>query len=258
MATTPSSNSLSISSPAGLDRLTLFESFSQILQRVSVELASDDVLNAACQSIVETLPMVDHAGIILFQPPYHAGKVVAEYPLQGGIGQEIVLGDYPAYNRLKLQFKTLVLNDIAAPEVANEIGAENQKTLLSFGVQSVLILPLAVQDRFIGSIGLDVFRQKHVFSTAEIEVMQAVASQIAISIRNAQLFAEAESQVASQAMIERITHRLPLRTDLHTLLATAAGELAKLLNAGQSRIYLKTDATESSLSSSPSDLPEQN
>lgn len=228
------------------ERLELLEGLSQVAQRVSAELASEAVLIAACQSIVESLEGIDHVGIVINDHAPDFGTVLAEYPMTGTIGQKIQLAGYVVYERQKVTLAPIVIDNVA--EAVAELGP-NRETLMAYGIKSVMILPLFVQNQFLGSLGLDAIHQVHKFTAAEIEVLTAIAAQIAISIQNAQLFEEAQRATRSQAFINSITAKFQGISDVETVLSTTLAELSRFLGADHAFIRIVPPATEDSVDS---------
>ncbi len=235
------------------ERLELYEGLSQVAQRVSAELASEAVLVAACQSIVEALQGIDHVGIVINDHAPEYGTVLAEYPVTGAIGQKIQLAGYVVYEKQKETLAPFVIDNVA--EAVEELGP-NRETLMAFGIKSVMILPLFVQNQFLGSLGLDALTQVHHFTPAEIEILTAIAAQIAVSIQNAQLFEEAQRNARYQSFINSITAKFQGISDVETLLSTSLAELSRVLGADRGFIRIVPVVADESLEqSSPVNMP---
>lgn len=235
------------------ERLELYEGLSQVAQRVSAELASEAVLVAACQSIVEALQGIDHVGIVINDHAPDYGTVLAEYPITGAIGQKIQLAGYVVYERQKETLAPFVIDSVA--EAVEELGP-NRETLMAFGIKSVMILPLFVQNQFLGSLGLDALTEVHHFTAAEIEILTAIAAQIAVSIQNAQLFEEAQRNARYQSFINSITAKFQGISDVETILSTSLAELSRILGADRGFIRLVPSVADESLEeSSPVHMP---
>ncbi len=229
------------------ERLELFEGLSQVAQRVSAELASEAVLVAACQSIVEALHGIDHVGIVINDHAPEYGTVLAEYPITGAIGQKIQLAGYVVYEQQKVSLAPFVIDNVA--EAVEDLGP-NRETLMAFGIKSVMILPLFVQNQFLGSLGLDALKQLHHFTAAEIEILTAIAAQIAVSIQNAQLFEEAQRNARYQSFINSITAKFQGISDVETILSTSLAELSRILGADRGFIRIVSSAADESLEQS--------
>ncbi|MBI5930446.1 MAG: GAF domain-containing protein [Chloroflexi bacterium] len=223
------------------ERLELLEGLSQVAQRVSAELASEGVLIAACQSIVESLKGIDHVGIVINDHAPEYGTVLAEYPITGAIGQKIQLAGYVVYDKQKETLAPFVIDNVA--KAVEELGP-NRETLMAFGIKSVMILPLFVHDEYLGSLGLDALKQEHKFTPAEIEILTAIAAQIAISIQNAQLFEEAQRNARYQSFINSITAKFQGISDVETVLSTTLGELSRILGADRGFIRIVPAAVD--------------
>lgn len=229
-----------------VERLRLFKGLSQVVQRVSVELASEQVLVAACRSVVEAIEGVDHAGIVLNDNAPVSGTLVAEFPSRAAIGQRLQFEGYEVYNQMQQTLMPIVINDVNS---AKDLLGPNFKFLAAMGIKSLMVIPLVVQNEFIGSIGVDSTRMSHQFTSAEIEVMSAVAAQLAISIRNAELFEQLEARTKELAkanqlkseFLAKMSHELrtPMNSILgfsETLLSGIYGELNERQHDRVSRI----------------------
>ncbi len=221
-------------------RLELFEQLSVVVQRVWAELAEEEVLNAACQSIVEAVEDVDRVGIVLNDNAPISGTVVAGYP-SDVVGQQLELEDYWVYEQMQKNQSPIVVNNVAEAEA--ELGA-NRELLMQFGVRSILILPLVVQNKLIGSLGLDAIQNTHEFTDIEVDVLSAIASQIAISLQNARLFESLQDRARSQEIVNRVLENLPLRSDVSTLLNTTGQQVGNMLGATHFRIHLGASEIE--------------
>lgn len=212
-----------------LEQLRLFKGLSQVAQRVSAELASEQVLVAACQSVQEAIEGIDHVGIILNDQAPISGIVVAEYPLNGAIGQRLRLQGYRLYEEMVQSLSPVVVNDMSS---AHELLGPNYDLLIRLGIKSLMVVPLVVQNEFIGSIGIDATQQLHQFTAAEIDVIRAIASQLAISVRNAQLFEELSARTSELLEANRLKSEFlakmshELRTPMNSILGFSDALLA--------------------------------
>jgi hypothetical protein len=220
------------------ERIILFNKLSGALLRVTAEMASQEVLVAACQTITETMSSVDHVGIVFNDNAPVSGTVVAEYPSTGAIGQPLQLEGYTVYEYFLRTKSPFVVNNVA--EAFQELGP-NRAVLMEYGIKSVLILPLVVQDELIGSIGMDAIENLHTFSPTEIEVMQLAAAQIAGSIYTSRLFEDVQFRISSQALMDQIIQQLSLRGDVNLLIKTAATDLGEFLGATTAHIHLSAE-----------------
>lgn len=220
--------------PIVMERLNLYESLSKLVQRIWTELSEADVLNSACKGIVDLIQHVDRVGIVYNDDAPNYGHVVAAYPADV-IGQSIQLEGNWVFERFRVDTSPIVVNDVATAE--EQLGP-NRDILLNFGVKSIMILPLVVSGQLIGTLGLDALTQRHTFTEAEVDVLSAISGQMAVGLQNAQLFKMLQERTASQELFNQVIAKLPLRSDINTLLQTTSTSLGQLLGASRVAIHL--------------------
>lgn len=206
-------------------QVRLMQSLYQITREVSTSLEVNEIIRHATQSVVETLNIA-HATVLLYDHTLTSGEVVAEYPDKGAIGVKVTLLDNNAMDQLR-QFQAVIIENIdnSAPEVLGASKAIAQK----FGIKSMLIMPLASGGSLLGAMTIDVYDQPRPFTTEEIEVVQALGSQLSNSIRNAQLFAELGQRAKQFELIAELSRRAMSSLDRDAILAIVAEQTAQLI-----------------------------
>ncbi len=81
-------------------------------------------------------------------------------------------------------------------------------------VQSLLMLPVVAYERPVGLLELMESRRRHEFSEREVKLAQALASQAAIAIENARLYAERERRITELSILTEIGQRLSSALEL--------------------------------------------
>ncbi|MBL8096937.1 MAG: GAF domain-containing protein [Anaerolineales bacterium] len=127
-------------------------------------------------------------------------------------------------------------------KVANQarVAAERYDNPLLPGTESELALPLVVSDTALGAVSVQSIKA-NAFGEADIQVLQSMASQIAIAIRNAQLVGHLErrtAQVLDAAAIGQSVSTLLVEDEL---LRTAAQQIQERFGFSGVGLYL-TDA----------------
>jgi GAF domain-containing protein/CheY-like chemotaxis protein len=122
-----------------------------------------------------------------------------------------------------------ILND---PEVS--LSATTRATVEREGYRAVLSVPLVSKGEVLGALAA-YWWEPHTPSESEISVMSALASQAAVALDNARLFAQERDRKASLSSLLEINKKIGALAAPEALLASIAEEAARLLevdNAG--------------------------
>lgn len=215
-------------SPTGPLRrqITMMRSLYEVTRNVSTTLETHEVLGRATQSIVETLSVAS-AAIILYNANFTTGEVVAEYPARGALGTKLDLLASPIVEHLKRDPKPIVIDNI--DDALNMMGA-SQGVAQRLGVKSMIIAPMLVRNALLGSVNISAFGEFRKFNSEEVEGVQAIAVQLAVSIRNAQLFEELESRAAQLERIASLSRSVMSTLDRDAILRQIADQTPQLIN----------------------------
>jgi len=204
----------------------------QKIQEISSSLNSSldlvKVLTNACEVFIELID-VDHCGVVLINPDGVTGQLVAEYPPTSLLGTN-------------LETVSRLLENSALFSVANVPADPILSNLESFkvlGIKSVLIVPLVVQGKFIGSIGLDAIENYHQFTEEEQTMCRVLADQIAIAITNAHTY-QAERLARLQAdTLRDVAAILNETLDLEEVLTRILDQLKRGVTSHTTAIFLR-------------------
>ena len=99
-------------------------------------------------------------------------------------------------------------------EVDNDAVLQRSASLSSFGVRSVMAVPLRYQadeTEWLGVIQVDSSATANVFGPAELELLRAIASPAALAIKNAMLVRQVQTVLSDEwRRLERVVRDLPL------------------------------------------------
>jgi len=90
-------------------------------------------------------------------------------------------------------------------------------------------VPLIYSDQVLGVISIQNYQDANAYNTTQLHLLQAVAGQIAIALRNAHLFQLTQEQAARANALNQIARAVNTKLDLDTILTIVADEVARLI-----------------------------
>jgi len=175
----------------------------QILNRLSMTIANlkdeDELLSYSVQAITESLN-VDHGGVVLMSSDALYGTVEAEYPPIGMVGTVLPLTDNPLTElMMRDPNNPIVIEDMATDDRVN---AETRQYLTTqAGIHGMVILPILLQEKLIGTIGLDMYTPGRKFDVEVIRTANTMAAQVGIALQNVRLLNDSRRRAEQLARV---------------------------------------------------------
>ncbi len=106
-----------------------------------------------------------------------------------------------------------------------------------FSQQAMLLVPVSGRE---GSTGFIVCLSEHrqLWSAAEVDLMQAIAQQLEIAVRQAQLYERTQKQAQRERVVNQITAQTRQSLDLQTILQQAIAQLLDALDVDRCLVHL--------------------
>lgn len=206
----------------------------KFLTLLNPSLNLDEMLTNVARQLVDMFG-VDHSGMLLFEKGDEEGVVLAEFPAQGAVGLRVPLVDYPLLDQLIEEQKPIFVFDAQHDPIMG--GA--RPTMQALGIQSIVIIPLVVQGRIMGSLSLDVISDWRAFTTEELELCHIIGNQIAVAV-DYTFSLEAVERGRQQAQrLREINRVLSQSLDPDEVLHLILEQLEKVLPVDGSSIYLR-------------------
>lgn len=201
----------------------------QQLNQLLLEMASlrneAELLKAGLRGLVGLLG-VDHAAMMMTELDPVYSRVVSEFPSHGAVGQRIEMQTNPLRTQLlDHPDKMALVQDVDNDPLVN---ADVRAMLKPLGVQAILVLPLLVQGRMIGTVGMDIYQKGRRFSDDMIGLAQAVITQLSINIQNVRLLLQSEERVNQLQQVTSVGQALHASLQLDDILNAMLVETPRL------------------------------
>lgn len=217
-----------------LQRTRNREAIQEVLSIINSKSSLQEILETVCSAVVE-LFHVDHSGLVRFADDFTEGTVVAEYPHMGMGSQPIPVQNVPVEEQLLTSKKPFMTSNIAEEPGLGPV----YHLLHEHNIQSILIIPIILKDKVLGSFSLDVIGRSYHFTNEEIELSEIFAVQIAIAIQNAELLAETKKRAHQLETLRQTTLALTANFNQDTPLQNIIHQAINLLQvrSGGIKVY---------------------
>lgn len=214
---------------------------SQLLNEINNQVRStldlDEVLQAACHLLGETFNC-SRVSILVNESEEGDWLITrGEYKTDdytSQLGTRVPLADNPHLHRLMSQSGPLaVTRFLEFPS----LGEETRQLVQALGIKSMLAIATSYQGKINGIIGLHQCDREREWSQWEQDLLEGVASQLAIAINQAQLYSATRAAAQRESLLRLITNQIRSTLDLNTVLNTAVRGVRKLLNTDRVVIY---------------------
>ncbi len=190
---------------------TIHQEVSRILGDISFLIALYD----AVQNTIEIPYMYEEGSVTRLDP----------FPLGEGITSILI----------KTRKPLMVVED--TDRRLKELGAK----IIGAPAKSWLGVPLLVAGDVIGAMVVQDIEHEHRFDEDDQQLMTTLASQVAVTVRNARLLEISQRRTERERLLNQISSKLRSSTDINAILATTADELCKAL--GARRVHIKISPT---------------
>lgn len=147
----------------------------QIIAASAASLEPEGILEVVCRELVHALDM-SYANAGLFKENKTELRIVVEHNTKKGVSE--LYRTVPVSSNPALQFLLTHRCPFVAPDIQTEARLTQMRDLLQQrGTVSLLLLPLLVEGRVVGSLALESERL-HQFSSEEISLVWSVADQV--------------------------------------------------------------------------------
>jgi GAF domain-containing protein/DNA-binding LacI/PurR family transcriptional regulator len=210
------------------DELTVIN---EIGQTLTARLSVDEVLRDVHQAASRLLDATN-----FYVAFYDADEQEIVFPFDTTASDDTKPVSMPADRGLTgyvIRNRKSVLIKENLPERLAEIGIE----LLGKPALSWLGVPIILGEQVLGMMSVQSYTTAHAYDEHDLELLTALASQMAIALQNARMFEEAGARARQERVIREISDQMQRAADMEALMRITAEELNRAL--GGSRTYVR-------------------
>jgi PAS domain S-box-containing protein len=160
----------------------------------------NQILTVVCAELAAMMSLPQAAATLLTEDQSEL-EVVAEYCAPGrlsAMGMRIPLAGNEASQYVITSRRPIVLHNAQEDARTSAFHAIGRRR----GTVSLLIVPLIIRDRVVGTIGLDSITE-YAFSNAEIQLAQNVAATVSQALENTQLYVAVQQELSERTRAEQ-------------------------------------------------------
>ena len=159
---------------------------------------------------------------------YNAG----DYPMQ--LGMKVPIMGNPHLEAIISQQESLAVTKFIDFPGLNE---QSRQISIDLEIKSMLAVATRYQGEVNGVIGLHQCDREREWTDWERQLLEGVASQLAIAINQAKLYSQTRRQAEQESLLRLIGNQIRSTLDLNTILQTAVREVRQLLQCDRVIIY---------------------
>ena len=221
---------------------------SNLLNQINNEIRStldiEQILTSACRLLGQALNC-SRASILVKESKtdktlntrgeYNAG----DYPMQ--LGMKVPITGNPHLEAVVSQQESLAVTKFIEFPGLNE---QSRQISIDLEIKSMLAVATRYQGEVNGVIGLHQCDREREWTDWERQLLEGVASQLAIAINQAKLYSKTRRQAEKESLLRLIGNQIRSTLDLGTILQTAVREVRQLLQCDRVIMYQFEDNWE--------------
>jgi diguanylate cyclase (GGDEF)-like protein len=170
----------------------------RIVQAMRETLILEAVLHTTVDQLHEVLQV---SRCSIFQPAAdQEARATIAYISQATAERESLLGItcdlYHCYEEALIHDQSTVIHNV------DDLPEQVQTVAESYGIRSAILMPLLYQQSYLGGICLQQCDRQRTWTEDEVALVKAIADQCAIAIHQAQLYQQAQTELAERQRIE--------------------------------------------------------
>jgi len=218
-------------------QIQFYDLVNQINKEIISTLDLDQVLSSACQHLGQIIKCSRVSVLVKESHSDHEFTTKNEYN-QGGylsqLGIKLNADDNAHLRALLSQSQPLALTKF---KEFPGFGETTKALIDQLDIQSMLAVAVRYQGEVQGIIGLHQCDHEREWQDWEIQLLEGIASPLAIAIHHAQLYQESRAKGEQEALLRLVINQIRSSLDLTAILNTAVAGVRQVLNTDRVVIY---------------------
>jgi len=218
-------------------QIQFYDLVNQINKEIISTLDLDQVLSSACQHLGQIIKCSRVSVLVKESHSDHEFTTKNEYN-QGGylsqLGIKLNVDDNAHLQTLLSQSQPLALTKF---KEFPGFGETTKALIDQLDIQSMLAVAVRYQGEVQGIIGLHQCDHEREWQDWEIQLLEGIASPLAIAIHHAQLYQESRAKGEQEALLRLVINQIRSSLDLTAILNTAVAGVRQVLNTDRVVIY---------------------
>ena len=171
----------------------------RIIKTITSSLDTISIYNKICEELALSIN-VPQAALAIVDYPAGQARVVAEYLEPGrpsGLGDVIPLVNNPIMELLQSTHKSLVISDIRTDPRLKAV----KEILERRGTISMLLVPIIVRGKLLGSLGLDAIEPR-LFSERDVRIAESIASAVGQTVELTEVYEDQSRELQLRQLVE--------------------------------------------------------
>lgn len=165
------------------------EAIIDLTQWILATLDSKELLYRVVTKIADVMP-VTRCSIIRVDWLHKSAYVVSSFEDPDIVGIKINLRKYPEISEALRLRKPVLVKDVLTDPLMKRV----KDIIGPLGIRSILVVPIFLSDKVIGTLFIRTSRDGHTFNEHEVKLLKALADASAIVLHNALLFEQIEDE----------------------------------------------------------------
>ena len=190
-------------SKALLDAVRRLQTMVKVSSDLSALTKPSGLLEKIMESIFDIFPHANRAFILLSDKA--TGEMVPRLGRSRSSAQGVT-GDF-AISRTIINTVVEKKQSILSSDAQKDDRFAVQESIVKFSIRSLMCAPFICRDELLGIISVDTMSSRHAFNSEDLAMLTSIAGQVAIAIKNADLFTAVEKESQLRSTLSRYLSR---------------------------------------------------